>query len=631
MMTENTQHSLTIGQVIHGKWIVLEFIAKGGMGEVYRAHQMQLKRDVAIKVISKEWLADIDDNPTERETGLQRFRNEVQAMARMHHPNVLQIYDYGSIGTESDGATKTLEYIAMEYVPGGTLRDTMSEEGLDGEEGEIVQWIETYFFPVLDGVQAIHDLKMVHRDLKPGNVLMDGETPKIADFGLAHSYDWRPVTQSIDVKGTPAYMSPEHFFDFAKADRRSDIYSLGKILYEVVTGRMSPKTKPISQVFLEKTDTPFSRSLDAVIRKATIEAKEDRFDSIDALREALQAGIDTLRGQIPQKGVGKDRKTSIWYRPVFIWSGIALAVISMATIGIWHLWQNNGVGLVEKKKTVAVGTQKSVLHSGAASEKKGFEKSPETLLGKDGIRMRLVKAGDDSIAGQNKEIGDPASIASFYIDETSVTNYHFVEFLNAVKERLTITDGLVKENDRILFYIGSGKAAYEQIIFEHERFHVKDAAAAGAGVVRVTWYGAKAYTEHYGKRLPTAAEWRYAETNGFIKTDSGEAPSLQMDDQSDLQAMHATHMGGQPKNDPAATHAEMTENKESKPKSGARTTGEWAGASEPIGGQAGAINAGYRSLVVGKGEESASEAEDFRYPWEGFPGVGFRCAKDTQT
>ena len=220
------------GYVLNDKWVIIEFIGKGAMGEVYRAHQLNLKRDVAIKVISQEMLESYEDDPDEIETTIRRFRREVQAMARVRHPNVLQIFDYGSETIHKDGRDAAVEYIAMEYIPGATLRFTMPEEGFYPEQDLIAIWLADYYLPLLKGVEAIHAKDISHRDLKPENVLMDDSTPKIADFGLACSICMQSVTQSIDVKGTPAYMSPEHFFDFKNADQLSDIYSIGKILYE---------------------------------------------------------------------------------------------------------------------------------------------------------------------------------------------------------------------------------------------------------------------------------------------------------------------------------------------------------------------------------------------------------------
>jgi serine/threonine-protein kinase len=195
-MEATLNSTLDIGTVLNEKWVILELIGKGGMGEVYRAHQLNLKRDVAIKVISREWLQSLEDDVEEIEIGLQRFRREVQAMSQIRHPNVLQIFDYGSESINKDGQDSSIEYIVMEYIPGATLRFTMSEEGFHPDQESIKDWLEEHFLPVLDGVQAMHDLGMVHRDLKPENVLMDDTTPKIADFGLARSTRMTPVTQS---------------------------------------------------------------------------------------------------------------------------------------------------------------------------------------------------------------------------------------------------------------------------------------------------------------------------------------------------------------------------------------------------------------------------------------------------
>ena len=165
----------------------------------------------------------------------------------------------------------------MEYIPGNTVRETMLEEGFYPDEDAVKNWISDYFIPVLDGVEILHMLGIVHRDLKPENVLMDKDTPKIADFGLAHSHRMQSVTRSIDVKGSPAYMSPEHFFDFRRADQRADVYSLGKILFEAVAGKITSEILPLKRVSLPEADTPFFQKLDRIIRDATAENKEDRY------------------------------------------------------------------------------------------------------------------------------------------------------------------------------------------------------------------------------------------------------------------------------------------------------------------------------------------------------------------
>jgi serine/threonine protein kinase len=124
------------GYVLNDKWVIIEFIGKGAMGEVYRVHQLNLKRDVAIKVISREMLASLEDDPEEIETAIQRFRREVQAMAQVRHPKVVQIFDYGSALIHKEDHDIPVEYIAMEYIPGGEV-ETITIESKD--QGQTVQ------------------------------------------------------------------------------------------------------------------------------------------------------------------------------------------------------------------------------------------------------------------------------------------------------------------------------------------------------------------------------------------------------------------------------------------------------------------------------------------------------------
>jgi serine/threonine-protein kinase len=332
------------GAVINDKWVVLELIAKGAMGEIYLAHQLNLKRDVAIKVVSEEWLKDIDDDPEEIETAFERFRREVHAMAQVRHPNVLQIFDYGSTELKKDETDCPVEFIVMEYIPGDTLRFTMSEEGFYPEEDLTRAWLEEYFLPVLEGVKAIHGLDIVHRDLKPENILLDGTTPKIADFGLARSTRLKPVTQSMDVKGTAHYMSPEHFFDFRKADQRADIYSLGKILFEAVSGKIGEGTIPFKTVSLQKAETSFFQKLNMIIQDATAENKEERIKSVEQLRNVLLDALEILKKEKAQKISKKPGRLSYLHHPRLIWTGIVVAVVSVAAMTAWHLMGGCGVG-----------------------------------------------------------------------------------------------------------------------------------------------------------------------------------------------------------------------------------------------------------------------------------------------
>ena len=643
------KNSLNVGMVLNDKWVILEFIDKGGMGEVYRAHQINLKRDVAIKVISREWLESCIDNKEELETGLQRFRNEVQAMAKIRHPNILQIFDYGSISIKKDDEDITLEYIAMEYISGGTLRSTLSEEGFESEDVLILDWLRNYFFPILDGVQCIHDLKMVHRDLKPENVLMDDNTPKIADFGLVHSHQWKPVTQSVDVKGTPAYMSPEHFFDFKKADQRSDIYSLGKILFEAVEGTVGKKTLPFKSVGLQNKDTPFFEQLDRIIQKATAEQKEERLQSVEELRKALLQAMDTLKAETAVGDDAAPQSFILQAKPQFIWAGIVIAIVSVGLMVLWHLTGEPG-------KTTRTLTAPQVSQTTSAPpEDQELSKAKPTALtsplpsvrGKDGVTMHLILGGEVKISPKDLTMPlQTIQIQPFYLDKKIVSNHHFADFLNEVKASLTVENGVVKNKDEIWFYLGKNAEPFEQVIYEHGRFHLRDTKYAANPVVRVTWYGAFAYARHYDKRLVTESEWDYLLSKESLsdiiasadKADSQPAITQHAPAGSEthlhMMNMDAPAGGGETLSSTSATQHAPNETYAGPAADTAydlKQIMEWAIRNDTdrkemstTGAQ---DNVGYSSIVIDKSLRHGTAFKSFRYPWEAFFDVGFRCAR----
>jgi eukaryotic-like serine/threonine-protein kinase len=184
----------------------------------------------------------------------------------------------------------------MELLSGRTLRNTMDISGFENEK-EISGWIITYLLPTLDGLEKVHECGIIHRDIKPENFLMKGNTPKIADFGLSMGFNFPAVTSSIaDVFGTAPYVSPEQFYNFSMARETADIYSIGKILYEVVEGKMTDKVKPFKQVSLSHPDTDFLKQLDCIIRNATAENVSERTPSVQELKKQL-IGLISLERQ----------------------------------------------------------------------------------------------------------------------------------------------------------------------------------------------------------------------------------------------------------------------------------------------------------------------------------------------
>ncbi|MBW2064478.1 MAG: protein kinase [Deltaproteobacteria bacterium] len=555
-MGDDSKHSIPVGTVMNEKYVILEFIAKGGMGEVYRSHQINLKRDVAIKIISEEWLESIKDNQEEFEVGIQRFHNEVEAMAQIRHPNILQIYDYGSFTLEEDEKGEAREYIVMEYVPGGTLRSTMSEDGFYPEEDLTKEWLREYFLPVLDGIQALHEAGIIHRDLKPGNILMDGNIPKITDFGLARSTKFKPVTQSVDVKGTPTYMSPEHFLDLRRTDHRADIYSLGKILVEAIDGKKVAKDIPFKQAGLRKAETPFFKALDRIIRTATEEDRDKRCNSVKELREAITGALgleETKKGErVPSRErTGARIVPRRWMGAVF-----GTVILFVLVIGLWvfreGVWETAPFRKRQEVAVEKVNQPESPLQESPAPGKGSLR---EVITGRDGASMRLIPGGDFQfpirLGGQEKKI---QKVDTFYMDETEVTNHQFVEFLNRVIKKISVGEGVVRGEGKVWLLLGEVTEGYEPIVYSEGSFRVKDPAFHSHPVVRVTPEGAAAYAGFFGRRLPSELEWLYAE-GGMNVRPVGQAgaspgPDAPTGHMEMMEQMHGQGAGDTPGQEP---------------------------------------------------------------------------------
>ncbi len=527
-MNKASKNSLQIGTVLNDKWVILEFIGKGGMGEVYRAHQLNLKRDVAIKVISREWLESFEDNEEELLSGLQRFGNEMQAMAQVQHPNILSIFDQGSFSVQGSRGDIPLEYIAMEFIPGASLRSTMSDEGFYPEEGLVQEWLRGYFLPVLDGLEALHGAGIVHRDIKPENVLLDRNIPKIADFGLAHSHALRPLTQSAEMKGTPTYMPPEQFLDFRRTDERTDVYALGKILYEAIDGRIRANTIPFKQVSLKNTISIFFKKLDAIIQKATAEEKESRTGSVMELRnelmEVLGSTVNEESGSMatssPVSGIFP-QSFSAHRKWLF---GVFIATAAAIILGLVLFFGSTGKPLqvsshLKGLNTGAAKTESSVPVKPAATAKSSPISMPRTLTGEDGVSLHLIPGGTLTMpSSSGYGTGKPVSVEPFYMDETLVTNHQYVDFLSQVISQIRVEENVVKNKGKIWLFLGEALEGYEPIVYRGGRFHINKPAHASCPVIRVTAYGAFAYARFYERRLPTAVEWALA----LLKGGKGE-------------------------------------------------------------------------------------------------------------
>jgi serine/threonine-protein kinase len=214
-----------VGRVVDGRYLVLERLAFGGMATVYRATDRRLGRDIALKIMNTEFFADAEG----ADFGA-RFRREARAAARLTHPGMVRVYDQGVDGDTS--------YLTMEFIDGPNLRQRLSEVATIavGEAFTIAD-------RVLDALGAVHRQGLVHRDIKPENVLIDPDGfPKLADFGIARAATEVTATTTGKVLGTVSYLAPE-LVRSGDSDSRTDVYAIGILLFEMVTGRQ-PFTGP---------------------------------------------------------------------------------------------------------------------------------------------------------------------------------------------------------------------------------------------------------------------------------------------------------------------------------------------------------------------------------------------------
>ena len=266
-----------IGQTI-GRYRIVQQLGTGGMANVYKAIDTRLERTVALKVIRSENMGETNF--------LERFDREAHALARLNHPNIVHINEYGELNG--------LPYLEMDYVPGGTLENLL---------GKLIPWSEAARFlsPVAFALDHAHQQGIIHRDVKPSNILItnNGE-PMITDFGIAKIMEpdrSTLVTLPGFGVGTPAYMSPEQVMG-KEIDGRSDIYSLGAVLYEMYTGHPPFRAETAMAVAVKQVHEPVPRprrdliplpaAAENVVMTALAKQPEKRFPSMAVFAETLE-------------------------------------------------------------------------------------------------------------------------------------------------------------------------------------------------------------------------------------------------------------------------------------------------------------------------------------------------------
>ena len=272
------------GEIVDGRYVLGEFLGSGGMGEVYLAHDEVLERDVALKVLRSHYAGD--------EVFAERFRREARSAASLSHPNIVQVYDRG----EAEDGTS---YIAMEYVPGGTLKEQIERRAPFGARETAAVGAQ-----IADALGAAHERGVIHRDIKPQNVLVTASGDlKVTDFGIARAASAVTTSASGAIFGTAGYISPEQAMG-EPVGPRSDLYSLGVILYEMLTGElpvtadnsiavcMKHVTEPLRPPRLLNPEVP--EGMDALVVKLLAKNPAGRYAGATELMDDLERVRDGL-------------------------------------------------------------------------------------------------------------------------------------------------------------------------------------------------------------------------------------------------------------------------------------------------------------------------------------------------
>lgn len=282
--------STSAPRLLGGRYEVGELIGRGGMAEVHLGHDARLGRPVAIKILRTDHARDA--------AFLGRFRREAQSVAGLNHRAIVAVYDSGEDRVEeSGGASLSIPYIVMEYVDGRTLREMLN----DTETGTLDVREAAYIVQeVLEALDYSHNMGIVHRDIKPGNVMVtDDGSVKVMDFGIARAIadTQATMTQTQAVIGTAQYISPEQARG-ETVDKRSDVYSTGCLLFELLTGRTPYTGEPISLTYQHvNAEIPFPSSvdpeipaeLDAIVLHALTKDRDERYPDAKSMADDVAA------------------------------------------------------------------------------------------------------------------------------------------------------------------------------------------------------------------------------------------------------------------------------------------------------------------------------------------------------
>src|SRR5262245_6944707 len=340
--------TLLLGTVLAGRYQIVDLLGVGGMGAVYKAFDRQLTRIVALKTI----LPEMSATPM----ALKRFKQEVLLAQSIVHKNVVRIFD---IGEDSETNTK---FITMDFIEGKDLKTLITERGkLPPTEGAAI------LRQVCQGLEAAHAVGVVHRDLKPQNIMIEQDGHIVVmDFGIARAGESRGATQTGAFIGTPEYMSPEQA-KTESVDARSDIFSIGLIFYELLTGKLPFQGKTVLETMFKRTteraippaeiDATVPKGANDIVNKCLQMDREKRYQSVTELLEALETFDPTKKVGAAEPARARLRR--VRYRN---WTALTVAIVLLVGgYGIVRTLRNSFSPATESQATRGPAVSMAIL------------------------------------------------------------------------------------------------------------------------------------------------------------------------------------------------------------------------------------------------------------------------------
>ncbi len=475
--------TIEAGRILGNRYEIIAPIGSGGMGTIYSARRINIGDLVAVKVLRPDVITDSQSR--------ERFQREAQAAAKLHHPNAVVIHDFG---LEPDGVT----YIVMELLEGRSLRDALHERKIISPE-----LIAPLLKQACAAIETAHRQGIIHRDIKPDNFMLQ-ETPdgamhvKLLDFGIAKLLDRTEdkiltLTQTGMVIGTPNYMSPEQC-QGEELDARSDIYSLGVVLYEMLTGSQPfSATNPTGIAVKHVTEKPRSLreqnpSISATVEKVVLKALEkkpgDRQQSALQLAQEFEDAVTSNKSSTPLPASYETREltfneelSSTSKAPIY---ATITTLILLSGIALWWIfWRQPEPASTQNPKSSNTKT---------ATTNVTPVTPPEGMIFIDGGEFTMGRNSGDDLDSPAHQV----TLKPFFIDRTEVTNFAYKKFIDAKN------------------YPAPPEWKGNAFPEGQAQFPVTD----------VTWVDANAFAAWQKKRLPTEEEWEFTARGNDQRTYS---------------------------------------------------------------------------------------------------------------